>query len=127
MTSLWGWAGLASPPATAAAALEERTDANAAARPDACRFFGSLCGLAAVGNGIEGFQEGTTSVVVIGRPRWQGAPARDSVARRIVAGYRASGIGVLQSLTGAFALALTEDGGRTALLAVDRMGIASLT
>ncbi len=69
-------------------------------------------------------------MVLAGRPRWCGArsSATDGwIAQRVLDGYRASGVDVLRSLGGTFSLALMLDGGRTTLLAVDRMGVAPLT
>ena len=131
MTALCGWAGFPSRPEKAAATLG-RLGGNVAAdrRSARFRFFGPFGGLAAAGDGTEGFQDGGASVVLAGRPRWCGhyaSPVGGGVAHRILDGYRASGIDVLRSLSGTFALALILDGGRDALLAVDRMGIASLT
>jgi asparagine synthase (glutamine-hydrolysing) len=126
VTAICGWAGLEHPPKEAEAILE-RMGGAAPGRSDTVR----LIARAGAGSGsrADSFTEGDASVIVVGRPRWRGSSPSSSpgIARHILDGYRASGVDVLKSLSGAFALALTADAGRTALLAVDRMGIASLT
>jgi asparagine synthase (glutamine-hydrolysing) len=52
---------------------------------------------------------------------------REGAAAALVAGYRKVGTGVLQSLYGSFSLALVNYREETAFLAVDRMGIHSMT
>ncbi len=53
--------------------------------------------------------------------------AQPSVAAAVLAGYRKSGPRVLESVSGRFALAIADDNGERALLAVDRMGIERVT
>jgi asparagine synthase (glutamine-hydrolysing) len=52
---------------------------------------------------------------------------RAGTAAALVAGYRKTGTGVLQSLYGSFSLALVNYREETAFLAVDRLGIHSMT
>jgi len=129
MSALCGWAGIPATPEKVAATFG-RLGGNSASVRGAVRFSGPLHGLAAAGTGTEGLQENAAAVVLAGHPRWVAPdPAQhgNELARRVLNGYRASGVDVLRSLGGAFALALVLDGGREALLAVDRMGIRSLT
>ncbi len=69
-------------------------------------------------------------VALKGRPLWNGEPLpADSNAglETIGRAFRERGDGVLQSLEGPFALAIVDTARRSALLAVDRMGIERLT
>jgi asparagine synthase (glutamine-hydrolysing) len=129
-TMLCGWAGVASPP-DAARATVARIGEGAATSTHAVpiRVLDSHAGMAAAGGHCESLQADGASVLLVGRPCWLGSGNAEHVglARRVLQEYRASGKRVLESLGGAFTLVLTEDGGRNALLAIDRMGVASLT
>jgi asparagine synthase (glutamine-hydrolysing) len=130
MMALCGWAGMVLPLEMAAAMLKCVESGAAAGQPrDVIRLQGSLCELAAAGSGIDGYQDADGSAVIAGRPLWLGAssPLAGGIARRVVDAYRVSGADALKCLGGSFAIALTLDGGRTALLAIDRMGIGSIT
>ena len=127
---LCGWVGRTSGREKVAAIVGQLGGNAAAPRPDVAHFCDLFYDLAAAGGGTEGFQEGGASVVLTGRPHWSGLHASGAdtdLPRQVLDGYRASGVDVLRSLRGAFALALALDGGREALLAVDRMGVAPLT
>ena len=131
MTALFGWAGLLLSPESVAPTLARMAGDDVADRRDvAVRLLGACSGIAGLGTGAEGFQEGDSSVALVGRPRWLGpqvSHAKTGIAQHVLEGYRTFGVDVLQSIGGAFALAVTLNEGRTALIAIDRMGIASLT
>jgi len=64
---------------------------------------------------------------VVGTPRWADAAlardaARSGIARSLLAAYESHGIGALEKLQGAFALALVDEGRGEILLAIDRTG-----
>jgi len=130
MIAICGWAGLASPPTKAVATLARMEQDSIASQYDsAVRSGGPFWGSVAFGDQVELYQEGDATVILAGRPLWRSqdaASAGSATAQRLLAGYRASGIKVLQSLRGAFALAISLDGGRKFVLAIDRMGITSL-
>ncbi|HKU15951.1 MAG TPA: asparagine synthase-related protein [Steroidobacteraceae bacterium] len=72
---------------------------------------------------------GSTVVAIAGSPYWSGgerAPA-GRTAEAVAAAYRRSGKQFLERLHGSFALAIVDTQSRTALLAVDRMGIERIT
>jgi asparagine synthase (glutamine-hydrolysing) len=73
--------------------------------------------------------ENGVTVAVTGAPRFQGGRGDDAAAaaRAIARAYASRGRGVLEGLSGRFALAIVADGGRQGLLAVDPMGIERLT
>ncbi len=68
-------------------------------------------------------------VALAGRPFWRGrpeAPADGAMAREILDAYRRDGVRLLDGLHGGFSLAIVEPGRRSAVLAIDRMGIQRL-
>jgi asparagine synthase (glutamine-hydrolysing) len=74
-------------------------------------------------------EEDGVTVALTGRPFWRGrteAPASAAMAGEVLAAYRRDGVGLLERLHGGFALAIVESGRRSAVLAIDRMGIQRL-
>lgn len=70
-------------------------------------------------------------VIVVGPARWDDPTlaiqaAQNGLARSILDAYRAQGAAFLEKLHGAFALAVVDAQSRTALLAIDRLGIQPL-
>ena len=67
------------------------------------------------------------TLAISGEPIWRGESAPGaSLADAVLAGYRRSGRQFLERLHGSFALAIMDRPARTALLAIDRMGIEPL-
>ncbi len=104
--------------------MHERTNARAGVR----RHGGVGWAIAADGPGVVEHAEPGGAIVIAGRPRWRGSlDPGESLATAILRAYRATGLQALEHLQGAFALALAVDDGRESLVAIDRVGIATLT
>ncbi|HEU4627061.1 MAG TPA: asparagine synthase-related protein [Steroidobacteraceae bacterium] len=74
--------------------------------------------------------EGRLAIALSGQPALSPSLMREAhagAAAAILAGYREAGPRVLESLSGRFALAITDAAEERALLAVDRMGIERVT
>ncbi len=131
MTKLGGWAGLPQPSQVASTALARiAREGTPQGTVDATCWQLDQCAIAAAGDTIDAHQDDGAYAVLIGRPHWTGAGGTDGsagLARRALDGYRTAGIDILNALGGTFALALTLDKGQTALLAIDRIGVTSLT
>ncbi|MFZ1827960.1 MAG: asparagine synthase-related protein, partial [Candidatus Competibacteraceae bacterium] len=66
-------------------------------------------------------------LAIAGRARYPGgADAADAVLRALAADYRTLGTAALQKLSGQFTLAILDPAQRTALLAIDRIGLEQL-
>jgi asparagine synthase (glutamine-hydrolysing) len=75
-------------------------------------------------------KDGGLAIALSGQPALSPSLTREahaSVAGALLAGYRKLGSRVLESITGRFALAITDHDDERALLAVDRMGIERVT
>ena len=76
-------------------------------------------------------RSGTVIVAIAGSPYWIGADAEVAKAPRFAEGvlamYRRFGKQFLDRLHGSFALAIVDTRSRSAVLAVDRIGIGALT
>lgn len=77
------------------------------------------------------FTSGAHSIAVFGHPRWEASSCAEtnleSVCRLFLEHYRAHGAATLESLRGDFALALIDTEACEGFLAVDRLGIRSLS
>ena len=77
-------------------------------------------------------RRGGVAVALLGAVRFDGGPSAyvpvdAAVAERVAAAYERHGVELLQRIHGPFALALADAPTRTALLAVDRLGIRTLS
>ena len=131
MTSVWGWAGAPCTPEEAARALEWTNRGAESPGDGGVRSVLPCGGIGASGSQMHFHRDGDDAIVLIGRPRLSGATApgnpEDAIAQRVLAGYRAAGADVLRALEGSFTLAIIRNGGREALLAIDRMGVGTLS
>jgi asparagine synthase (glutamine-hydrolysing) len=121
MGNLWGWLG--------GHAVETRNDrdllaAMGAAAPAATLTHGG-CALASDEPGSVAEESGLC-VVLIGRPRLEGASSSVSTAQQLLALWRQQGREALQKMHGPFALAVIDTRANTVLLAIDRVGVHSL-
>jgi asparagine synthase (glutamine-hydrolysing) len=119
-----GLAGHLGPAADPAAdARIQDTLAAALREPATLGSAGAFC--AASGGGV--LAEGGLLLAIAGRARYAGAASgADAVLHALAAGYRTLGTRVLQQLSGPFALAILDPAHRTALLAIDRIGVQQL-
>src|SRR5688572_30810895 len=73
---------------------------------------------------------GAQTIGIFGRPRWtadaRGETGLDSICRKFLDEYRASGSAALRLLHGEFSLVMIDREAGEALLAVDRFGIRNL-
>jgi asparagine synthase (glutamine-hydrolysing) len=130
MTSMiWGRAGATRSPEDAARALE-RMNGHAQSSSDALRCVLESGALAASGRRVHIHRDGDDAVVLAGRPRSNASLAGETlegIARHVLEGYRANGSDVLRTLEGSFTVAILADSGREAMLAIDRMGVGTLS
>jgi len=91
----------------------------------AARHVGEHCGLATSDRWQIG-RAGPIVVAICGRPDWTRLSGPRSTAEApvdaLAAAYRETGVGCLERLQGAFALAIVDDSTGAALLAIDRIG-----
>ena len=128
MSGLCGWFNRESP-----GSVDSRVIASMGA--SLCRFDGSTVrsaasafgAVAASGTDLDIFQDDDRLVAVSGRARFADADLsalaqHHGVARALAEGYARKGTDVLAALSGAFAIAILDDRGGEAMLAIDRMG-----
>ena len=122
MTGLTGWFN----PSADVATLSQAQDALVTAlhNPRSLVADGACC--ATAGGGI--LENEGLIVAITGRARCAGIGdhCMDALLRTLAADYRTLGSHVLQKLSGPFALAILDRVNRTALLAIDRIGIQQL-
>lgn len=131
MSGMGGWLGLVDAPDTILSRIGSRLDApDSPTALSACRANAGIAMRARTKTGAIA-EAGPTILAIQGHPRWHvGAGTLveiHSVARAVLDAYSTRGAALLESLRGDFALALLDTTSREALLAVDRMGIRSLT
>lgn len=121
-TGLTGWFN---PSADAAALVQAQGSLATFFHHPICLTTAGACCAAAGGGVLE--NEGLV-VAIAGRARCAGIGDNrmDALLRVLAADYRTLGSRILQKLSGPFALAILDRANRTALLAIDRIGIQSL-
>ena len=121
MGKLWGWLG--------SDAVDTRNDrllaAMGSAVPAATLLHGG-CALAS-DKPASVAEENGLCVALVGRPRVEGASSSASPAQQLLALWRQHGRTALQKMHGSFALAVVDTQANTVLLAIDRVGVHSLS
>jgi asparagine synthase (glutamine-hydrolysing) len=131
MSGMGGWLGPVDAPDTILSRIGSRLDApDSPTALSACRANAGIAMRARTKTGAIA-EAGPTILAIQGHPRWHAGAGTlveiHSVARAVLDAYSTRGAALLESLRGDFALALLDTTSREALLAVDRMGIRSLT
>ena len=121
MGKLWGWLG--------SDAVETRNDrllaAMGSAVPTATLLHGG-CALASDKQASVAEENGLC-VALVGQTRVEGASSSASPAQQLLALWRQHGRTALQKMHGSFALAVVDTQANTVLLAIDRVGVHSLS
>lgn len=126
MNKLWGWSGQENPHTQDAAGLIAAMGDTAHRQPDATNscLFGT--GALATDQAASLAERDGLYVALIGQPRLANATAAGSPAQQFLTLWQQQGRQALQQLEGPFALAVIDRNTRTALLAIDRIGIHPL-
>ncbi|MEO1202677.1 MAG: asparagine synthase-related protein [Pseudomonadota bacterium] len=77
-------------------------------------------------SGRMAYDDGVVSLVITGRPRFQGATSPETVVASLCQAYRDRGVPVLEDIHGPFAIIAVNRQARTCAIAIDRMGIERL-
>ena len=124
MNKLWGWLNISTAHAQNGVDLLTTMGETSHTRPVSATSLKHGSAALATDSLLSIAEEGGISIALIGQPRLDGAPAS---AQQFLTLWRQLGRDALQQISGSFALAVLDSNVNTVLLAIDRIGVNSLS